>query len=108
MNHIKVLLKPTGRSEYILSQDDECVMAMNSIPPGEIVGQVHIADRSDKAPATKGMAWKGYPADKFQGYKHVPYIALSVYRSSASQLMTNLRDGASQLLNASPAKRFNE
>jgi hypothetical protein len=67
------------------------------------MGRVHIADRSDKAPATKGIdAWI------FQGNNHVPRIALSVYRSSASQLMTNPRDGASQLLNASPAKRFNE
>ena len=103
MNHIKVLLKSTGRSEYFLFQDDECVTAMNSIPPGEVMGRVHIADRSDKAPATKGIdAWI------FQGNNHVPSIALSVYRSSASQLMTNPRDGASQLLNASPAKRFNE
>jgi hypothetical protein len=73
MNHIKVLLKSTGRSEYFLSQDDECVTAMNSIPPGEVMGRVHIADRSDKAPATKGIdAWI------FQGYNHVPRIALSV------------------------------
>ncbi len=109
MNHIKVLLKLTGISEYFLFQDDECVMTMNSIPPGEIMGLVHIADRSEKAPATKGIdAWKGYPANKFQGYKHVPNIALSVYRSSARQLMTNPRDGTSQLLNASLAKRFNE
>ncbi len=101
MNYIKVLLKSTGRSEYFLFQDDECVTAMTSIPPVEIMGWVHIADRSDKAPATKGIdAWI------FQGYNHVPSIALSVYRSSASQLMTNPRDGASQLLNASPAKRF--
>ncbi len=82
---------------------------MNSIPPGEIMGRVHIADLSDKAPATKGIdAWKGYPANQFQGYNHVPRIALSVYRSSASLLMTNPLDGASQLLSASPAKRFNE
>ena len=67
------------------------------------MGQVHIANRSDKAPATKGIdAWT------FQGYNHVPRIALSAYRSSASQSMTNPRDGASQLLNASPAKHFNE
>ena len=59
MNHIKVLLKPTGRSEYILFQDDECVTAMNSIPPGKIMCRVHIADQSDKAPAMKGIeAWK--------------------------------------------------
>ncbi len=44
MNQIKVLLKSTGRSEYFLFQDDECVTAMNSIPPGEIMGRVHIED----------------------------------------------------------------
>ena len=33
MNHIKVLLKSTASSESILFQDDECVTAMNSIPP---------------------------------------------------------------------------
>jgi hypothetical protein len=74
---------------------------MNSIPPGEIIGRVHNSDRSDKVPATKGIdTWKDYPANQFQGYNHVPNIALSVYRSSASPLMTNPRDGASQLLNA--------
>ena len=74
MNHIKMLLKSTGRSEYFLFQDDECVMAMKCIPPGEIMGRVHIADLSDKAPATKGIeAWI------FQGDNHVPCIALSVY-----------------------------
>ncbi len=109
MNHIKLLLKSTGRPEYFLFQDDECVTAMNSIPSGEIMGLVHIADRSDKASATKGFdAWKGYPTNQYQGYNHAPNIALSVYRLSASQSMTNPRDGASQLLNASPAKRFNE
>ena len=55
MNHIKVQLKPTGRPEYSGSQDDECVTTMNSIPPGEIMCRVHIAEQSDKAPATKGM-----------------------------------------------------
>ena len=66
MNHIKVLLKPTGRSEYILFQDDECVTAMNSIPPGEIMCRVHIADQSDKAPATKWIeAWKYYTQTSF-------------------------------------------
>ena len=70
MNHIKVLLKPTERSEYILSQDDECVTAMNSIPPGEIMCRVHIADRSDKAPATKGIeAWKYFQDIQYQLYK---------------------------------------
>ncbi len=73
MNHIKVLLKLTGKSEYFLFQDDEYVTAMNSIPPGEIMGRVHMADRSDKAPATKGIdTWKDYPANQFQGYNHVP------------------------------------
>ncbi len=109
MNHIKVLLKSTGRSDYFFLQDDECVTDMNSLPPGEIMGQVHITDQSDKAPAMKGIdAWKGYPANQFQGYNHVPNFALSVYRLSASQLMTNPLDGSLQLLNASPAKRFNE
>jgi hypothetical protein len=59
-----------------------------------------------KTPATKGIdAWK---ANKVQRYNHAPNIAVFVYGSSASQLMTNPRDGASQLLHASPAKRFNE
>ncbi len=64
-------------------QDDECVTAMNSIPPGEIMGRVHIADQYDKAPATKGIdAWKGHPANKFQGYIYVPNIALSWFLQS--------------------------
>ena len=64
MNHIKVLLKSAGRSECFLFQDDVCATVMNSIPPGEIMGRVQIADRSDKAPATKGIdALKGYPAN---------------------------------------------
>jgi hypothetical protein len=110
MNHIKVQLKPTGRPEYTGSQDDECVTAMNSIPPGEIMCRVHIADQSDKAPATKGIeAWKYYPYHHYQGYNHVPNVVLSVNGLSASQLMTTtFSDGASQLLNVPPAKRFNE
>ena len=109
MNRIKVLLKSTGRSEYILSQDDECVKAMKRMPPGEIICQVHIADQSDEAPATKGIkAWKYFRDNQYRGYNHVPNIALPVTGLSASQLMTINRDGASQLLNASPAKRFNE
>jgi hypothetical protein len=65
MNHIELLLISTGRSQFFF-QDDKCVTAMNSIPPGEIMGRVHIADRSDKPPATKGIdAWKGYPANQF-------------------------------------------
>ena len=61
MNHTKVQLKPTGRPEYSGTQNDECVTAMNSIPPGEIMCRVHIADQSDKAPATKWIeAWKCY------------------------------------------------
>ena len=83
---------------------------MNSIPPGEIMCRVHIADQSDKAPATKGIeAWKYYPYNHYQGYNHVPNVVLSVNGLSASQLMTTIfSDGASQLLNVPPAKRFNE
>ncbi len=44
MNHIEMLLKSTGRSKYSFSEDDELVKAMMTIPPGEIMGQVHIAD----------------------------------------------------------------
>jgi hypothetical protein len=110
MNHIKVLLKPTGRSEYILFQDDECVTAMNSIPPGEIMCREHIADQSDNAPATKGIEARKYFRDiQYRGNNHVPNIALPVTGLSASQLMTTtFSDGASQLLNGPPAKRFNE
>ena len=110
MNHIKVLLKSTGRSEYILSQDDECMTALNSIPPGEIMGRVQIAGQSNKAPATTGIeAWKYFRDNQYQGYNHVPNIVLSVNGLSASLLMTTtFIDGASQLLNASPAKHFNE
>ena len=95
---LKVLLKltRTGRSEYILSQDDECVTAMNSIPPGEIMCQVHLADQSDKAPATKGIEpWKYYRYIHHRCYNHVPNIVLSVNGLSASQLMTTtFSDGA--------------
>ena len=66
MNHIKVLLKSTGRSVNILPQDDECVTAMNSIPPGEIMCQVHIANQSDKVQATKGIeGWKYFRGNKY-------------------------------------------
>ncbi len=44
MSHIKVLLKSTGSSDYFLSQDDECVTAMKSTPPCEIMCWVHIAE----------------------------------------------------------------
>ena len=110
MNHIKVQLKPTGRPEHTGSQDDECVTAMNSIPPGVIMCRVHIADQSDKAPATKGIeAWKYYRYNHYQGYNHAPDIVISVNGLSASQLMTTtFSDGASQLLNGPPAKRFND
>ena len=82
MNHIKVQLKPTGRPEHTGSQDDECVTAMNSIPPGKIMCQVHIADQSDKAPATKGIeAWKYFRDNHYRGYNHVPNLALSVKAS---------------------------
>jgi hypothetical protein len=58
-------MKSTRRLDYpnYLSQDDECVTTMMMIPPGEIMGQVHMADRCDKAPAaaTKGIdAWNYY------------------------------------------------
>ena len=110
MNHIKVQLKPTGRSEYSCSQYNECVTAMKGTRPGEIMRRVHIADQSDKAPATKGIeAWKYYRYNHYRGYNHAPYIVLSVNGLSASLLMTTtFRDGASQLLNVPPAKRFNE
>jgi hypothetical protein len=103
-------LNPTGRPEYSSSQDDECVTAMKSIRPGEIMCRVHIADQSEKAPAAKGIeAWKYYRYNHYQGYTHVPNIVLSVNGLSASQLMTTtFSDGASQLLNVPPAKRFNE
>ena len=66
MNHIKVLLKSTGRSEYSCSQYNECVTAMMSTPPGEIMCQVHIADQSDKAPAMKGIeAWKYFQYNNY-------------------------------------------
>ena len=59
MNHTKVQLKPTGRSEYSCSQYNECVTAMKGTPLGEIMCRVHIADQSDKAPATEGIdAWR--------------------------------------------------
>ena len=75
MNHIKVQLNPTGRPEYSSSQDDECVTAMKSIRPGEIMCRVHIADQSEKAPAAKGIeAWKYYRYNHYQGYNHVPNI----------------------------------
>ena len=96
MNHIKVQLKPTGRPEYTASQDDECVTAMNSIPLGEIMCRVHIADQSDKATATKRIeAWKYYRYNHYRGYNHAPNIVLSVNGLSASQLMTTIfSDGA--------------
>ena len=77
---------------------------------GEIMRRVHIADQSDKAPATKGIeAWKYYRYNHYRGYNHAPDIALSVNGLSASQLMTTIfSDDASQLLNVPPAKRFNE
>ena len=124
MSHIKVvlgkrlqsvlaLLKSIGRLDYpnFTSQDDECVTAMMTIPPGESMGQVHIADQSDKAHEMKGTdhdAGKYYLCNHYRGYQHVLNIAQSVYGSPASQLMTISRDGASQLLNGPPTKCFNE
>jgi hypothetical protein len=43
MNHIQVLLKLTGGSEYFCPHFDECVKTMMKISPGEIMGRVHIA-----------------------------------------------------------------
>jgi hypothetical protein len=44
-----------------MSQNDECVIAKMTIPPGEIMGLVHIADQSDIAQAIKGIdAWNYY------------------------------------------------
>ena len=61
MNHIKVQFKPTGGSEYSCSQYNECVTALKGAPLGGVMRRVHIADQSDKAPATKGVeAWKYY------------------------------------------------
>jgi hypothetical protein len=60
MNRIQVLLNLAGRSEHFCSQYNECVTAMMK-PFGEIMCRVHIADLSDKAPATKGIeAFKFY------------------------------------------------
>ena len=87
---------------------------MKSMPPGEIMCRVDIADQSDKAPATKGIeAWKYYQYNYYQGYRynHAPNIALSVIINglSASQLMTTIFSGdESQHLNVPSAKRFNE
>ena len=73
---------------------------MKGTPLGEIMCRVHIANQSDKAPATKGIdAWKYYLDNQYQGYNHVPKIAFPVNGLSASQSMTINRDGASQLLN---------
>ena len=110
MNHIKVQLKPTGGSENFCSQNNECVTAMKGTPLGGVMCRVHIADQSDKAPATKGIeAWKYYRYNHYRGYNHAPDIVISVNGLSASQLMTTtFSDGASQLLNGPPAKRFNE
>ena len=63
LQSVQPLLKSIGRLDYpkFISQDDECVTVMMTIPPGKIMGQVHcIADQSDKAHATKGTdhgAW---------------------------------------------------
>jgi hypothetical protein len=110
MKDIQVLLQSTGESECFCSHFDECVKAMMKIPPGEIMGRVHIADQSDKAPAMKGIeALKYYQYNPCQGHNHVCEIAIPVNRSSASQLMTTMfSDGTSQLLNVPPTKRFIE
>ena len=58
-----MLLKSSGRSDYSCSQDDVCVTAMKSTTPGEIMCRNHIADLSDKAPATKGIEALKCPRD---------------------------------------------
>ncbi len=66
-----------------------------TIPPDEIMGQVHFANQSDKALATKGIdAWKYYRCKFYQGYNLAPKIAQPVNRSPASQTITISRDGA--------------
>ncbi len=62
---------------------------MNSVPPGEIMGQVHIADQSDKkAPETKGIdAWKGYPANQF--FKATTIMSLTLRYPSIDHLQAN-------------------
>ena len=77
------LLKSIGRLDYpnFISQDDECVTAMMMIPPGGIMGQVRIADQSDKAHATKVTdhdACKYYLRNHYRGYNHVLNIAQSL------------------------------
>ena len=82
---------------------------MIKIPNGEVLSRVHNADQSDKATAAKGIEACKYHQDYYRGYNHVPNISLPVNGLSASQLMTTtFSDGASQLLNVPPAKRFNE
>jgi hypothetical protein len=78
---------------------------MMTTPPGKIMCLVHIADQSDKVPATKGSeAWIHYRCNPYQGYNHVPNIALSANGLSASQWMTTIPlDGALQALNVPPA-----
>ena len=55
---------------------------------GEIMGRVHIADQSDKAPVTKGIeefeAWTYYRFNHYRGYNHAPNIVLSVNGLAAS------------------------
>jgi hypothetical protein len=65
------VLKSLGKLDNpnCISQNDECVTAMMTIPPDEImpVGQVYIANQSNEAQATKRIdAWKYY-----RGYNHV-------------------------------------
>ncbi len=79
------------------------------ISTGEIMCLDNVADQSDKVPAQNGIeAWKHYRYNHYCGYNHVPNITLSFDELSASQLMTISRDGALQLFNVQPAKRFNE
>ncbi len=95
MNHIKVLLKSTEKSEFFLFQDDDCVTAMSSIPPASL--RLLVKSWADFTLQivlpVKGIdAWKGYPANQYQGYNHVLNIPLSVYRSLMTTTFSDDKD----------------
>ncbi len=77
-------MKSIGILDYpnYLSQEDDldCVKAMMTIPPDEIMGRVHIADPSDRAHEMKGIDACNY----YGGYNHVLDIAQPVNGSPAS------------------------
>jgi hypothetical protein len=60
MNHTKVvhvkgpLLRSTGRSDYVLFQDDDFVTTMMRTPYGKIMSLGHTADRSIKSIGKEG------------------------------------------------------